>query len=84
MLIDARFTPGLLAVAVTTIDKLICAYSGPRQQRHALAFSPVLLGAASAYGPAYFLVISALACIDNPLPMPTTIRNSPGQFQMRH
>ncbi|QHO90222.1 hypothetical protein CWT12_01180 [Actinomyces sp. 432] len=35
---------------------------------------------ALAYAPAYFLVISALACIDNPLPMPTTIRDSRGQF----
>ncbi|WP_168190747.1 hypothetical protein [Actinomyces qiguomingii] len=39
---------------------------------------------ALAYAPAYFLVISALARIDNPLPMPTTVRDSRGQFQMRH
>ncbi|WP_235985016.1 hypothetical protein [Actinomyces trachealis] len=39
---------------------------------------------ALAYAPAYFLVISALTCIDNPLPMPTTIRDTRGQFQMRH
>lgn len=39
---------------------------------------------ALAYTPAYFLVISALARIDNPLPMPTTIRDSRGQFHIRH
>ncbi|WP_180272173.1 hypothetical protein [Actinomyces ruminis] len=33
-----------------------------------------------AYAPAYFLVISALARTDNPLPMPTTIRDSRGQY----
>uniref|UniRef100_UPI003C6EC837 hypothetical protein n=1 Tax=Actinomyces naeslundii TaxID=1655 RepID=UPI003C6EC837 len=33
---------------------------------------------------AYFPVISALACIDNPLPMPTTVHELRGQSYMRH
>ena len=36
------------------------------------------------YTLAYFPVISALACIDNPLPMPTTVHELRGQSYMRH
>ena len=36
------------------------------------------------YTLAYFPVISALARIDNPLPMPTTVHELRGQSYMRH
>ncbi|EGE38407.1 hypothetical protein HMPREF0059_01263 [Actinomyces viscosus C505] len=36
------------------------------------------------YALAYLPVISALACIDNPLPMPTTVHELRGQSYMRH
>jgi len=36
------------------------------------------------YTLAYFPVISALACIDNPFPMPTTVHELRGQPYMRH
>lgn len=39
---------------------------------------------AFAYALAYLPVISALACIDNPLPMPTTVHELRGQSYMRH
>ena len=36
------------------------------------------------YTLAYFPVISALACIDNPLPMPITVHELRGQSYVRH
>ena len=39
---------------------------------------------AFAYALAYLLVISALVCIDNPLPMPATVHGLRGQFSARH
>ncbi|RRD30222.1 hypothetical protein EII10_03975 [Actinomyces bowdenii] len=39
---------------------------------------------AFAYTPAYLPVISALACTDNPLPMPTTVHGLRGQLYVRH
>ena len=39
---------------------------------------------AFAYAPAYFPVISALARIDNPLPMPATVHGFRGQSHVRH
>ena len=46
---------------------------------HPLSFFDALV-----YTLAYFPVISALACIDNPLPMPTTVHELRGQSYMRH
>lgn len=39
---------------------------------------------AFAYALAYLLVISALGCIDNPLPVPTTVHGLRGQSYARH
>ena len=39
---------------------------------------------AFAYALAYLLVISALVCIDNPLPVPTTVHGLRGQSYARH
>lgn len=39
---------------------------------------------AFAYALAYLLVISALVCIDNPLPVPTTVHGLRGHPYVRH
>ena len=56
----------------------------PITARTSSSIRPLSFFDALAYAPTYFLVISTLARIDNPLPMPTTIRDFRGQFQMRH
>ena len=56
----------------------------PITARTSSSIRPLSIFDALAYAPAYFLVISTLARIDNPLPMPTTIRDFRGRFQMRH
>ena len=56
----------------------------PVTEQTSSSIRPLSFFDAFAYAPAYFPVISALARIDNPLPMPATVHDFRGQSHVRH
>ena len=71
-------------VAAATRRRRALSRLQPVTEQTSSSIRPLSFFDAFAYAPAYFPVISALARIDNPLPMPATAHDFRGQSHVRH